>query len=289
MPLTAFLDLSDEYRQTSILIKLQCWFWIIYLGMSLRKYWWKDFFNEIYLITDARSVLNPALTRQETCLLETVLDLDKDDRILDLCGGHGRHSLELARRGYRDLTVLDYSKYLIRLGASLAKEAGRKIRFKCCDARFSGLKAEDYSVIFIMANSFGYFLEERENLRILKETHRLLKKGGRLLLDLTNPDYIRSNLKPFSWHEANKDVIVYRKRDIKGDIIRAREIVISKKKGLLRDGYYCERIYNKDKITSLLKKAGFRNLSIKNNISLHKKKKDYGFLTSRMIVTATKP
>lgn len=256
--------------------------------MSIKKDWWRNFFNEVYLITDARSVLNPTLTRQEAGLLETVLDLDKDDKILDLCGGHGRHSLELARRGYRNLTVLDHSDYLIRLGRGMAKEAGRKIKFKCCDARFSGLKTGDYSVIFIMSNSFGYFLDERENLRILKEGHRLLKRGGRLLLDLTNPDYIRSNLRPFSWHEANKDVIVCRKRELKGNIIRAREIVISKKKGLLRDGYYCERIYNKDRITRLLKGVGFKDLSIKKNISLHKKKKDYGFLTSRMIVTATK-
>lgn len=256
--------------------------------MNPKNDWWKYFFNEIYLITDARSVCNPTLTRKETDFLEDILDLEKDDRILDLCGGHGRHSLELARRGYRDLTVLDHSSYLIRLARKLARRQGRRIRFKCCDARFSGLKDEDYSIIFIMANSFGYFLDEGENKRILKEAHRLLKKGGKLLLDLTDPDYIKNNLKPISWHEADKDIVVCRKRKLKRNIIRAREIVISKKRGLLRDGYYCERIYNKDKIARILKSVGFKNLSIKKKISLRKDKKEYGFLTSRMIVTAEK-
>lgn len=256
--------------------------------MRIKKEWWKDFFNQIYLITDARSVCNTTLTRKETDLLEKILDLGKNDRILDLCGGQGRHSLELARRGYRDLTVLDFSDYLIRLGRRRAKEEGLDIKFLRGDARFSGLKNNDYSVVFIMANSFGYFPDERENLRILKEMHRLLKRGGKLLLDLTDPDYVRSNLKPLSWHEATKDVIVCRKRELKGDIIKVREIVLSKKRGLLRDGFYCERIYDKDKITHFLKNTGFRNVLVKKNISVHKNRKDYDLMTSRMIVTAEK-
>lgn len=256
--------------------------------MQIKEDWWKDYFNEIYMITDARSVRNSALTRQETDLLEKVLGLDKNDKILDLCGGYGRHSLELARRGYQNLAVLDFSKYLIKLGKEMAAKAGLRIKFLCRDARYSELKNNDYSVVFVMANSFGYFPDERENLRILREMHRLLQTGGKVLLDLTDPDYARNHLKSLSSHQANKDIIVLRERKLQGNIIKAREIVVSKKRGLLRDGFYCERIYNKDRITRLLKKAGFKNLSIKKDLSLHKQKKDYGLMTSRMFVTAVK-
>lgn len=256
--------------------------------MKVKKDWWKDFFNEIYLITDARSVCNNTLTRQEVDLIEAVLDLDKNDKILDLCGGYGRHSLELAKRGHRNLTVLDFSNYLIKLGKKMAKQAGLNIKFLCRDARYSGLKNDDYSIVLLMANSFGYFPDERENLRVLKEIRRLLQRGGKVLLDLTDPDYARQHLKPLSWHQADKDIIVCRKRKLRGDIIKAREIVVSKKRGLLRDGFYCERIYNEDKIARLLKAAGFKNLSIKKNLALHKKKKDYGLMSSRMFVTTVK-
>lgn len=256
--------------------------------MKVKKDWWKDFFNEIYLITDARSVCDEALTCREADLLEEALDLRKDDRILDLCGGHGRHSLELARRGYRDITVLDFSRFLVKLGKRIAKERGYDIKFICDDARSSMLKEKSYSAAFIMANSFGYFQNERENRKVLRESCRLLKSGGKLLLDLSSPDYIKKNLKPFSWHEASEDIIVCRQRELKDNIIKAREIVISKKKGLLRDGYYCERLYDEDKIKGLLEETGFGNLSVKKNISLHNVKRDYGFLTSRMIVTASK-
>ncbi len=257
--------------------------------MRVKKDWWKGFFNDIYLITDARSVCDRTLTRREVDLVEEILDPDKGDRILDLCGGHGRHSLELAKRGYSDLTVLDYSGYLIKMGKRMAKKAGVNIKFICEDARSTRLKMDHYSNVLIMANSFGYFPDDKENIRLLREARRLLKSGGKILLDLTDPNYTKKGLKPITWHEANKDIVVCRRREIKGDIIKAREVVMSRKNGLLRDGCYCERIYDRGKIRALLEKAGFKGISFKNRVSLHKKKKDYGFLTSRMIVTAVKP
>ena len=64
-------------------------------------------FDETYLITDARSVCDEHLTCKEVDLLKHVLGLEKSFSILDLCGGQGRHSLELSRRGFQDVTVLD--------------------------------------------------------------------------------------------------------------------------------------------------------------------------------------
>ena len=257
--------------------------------MKITKNWWKNFFNNVYLITDSRSVCNNKLTRKEVTLIEKILRPGENDKILDLCGGQGRHALELARRGYENITVLDYSHYLTRLGRESAKKDKLKIRFLKRDARSTGLKGNDYSSVFVMANSFGYFPDEKENLKILKESYRLLKKGGTLLLDLADPTHVRNNLKPFSWHEANKDIIVCRRRELQGNVIKVREIVLSKKDGLLRDGFYCERIYNKNSIKRSFLKAGFRNISVKSNLSLHGTTKDYGLLTSRMFVTGKKP
>lgn len=256
--------------------------------IKVKRDWWKDFFNHIYLITDARSVGDNRLTCREVDLLEKTLHLSKTDRILDLFGGQGRHSIELTKRGYRDLSVLDYSDYLIMLGKRLARKLNLRIDFYQGDARSTGLKSSDYSVIIVMANSFGYFADEKENLKVLKEINRLLKTKGRLLLDLANSEHVKSNLKPISWHRIGDDVDVFRKRDINKNLIKTREIAISKKKGLLRDGCYCERLYSKARITQLLKKAGFKNIKIKDNLTLHKKGQDYGLLTSRMIVTAAK-
>ena len=48
--------------------------------------WWKTLFDEVYLITDARSVCDEQLTSREVDFLVHTLDLKKSWPILDLCG-----------------------------------------------------------------------------------------------------------------------------------------------------------------------------------------------------------
>ncbi|WP_455367216.1 class I SAM-dependent methyltransferase [[Eubacterium] cellulosolvens] len=255
--------------------------------IKVKRDWWKDFFNHIYLITDSRSVCDPDLTAREVDVLEETLHLNKNDHILDLFGGQGRHSIELAKRGYQNLTVFDYSVYLITLGKKLARQENLKIKFVKGDSRTTGLKSGHYSNVIIMGNSFGYFPEERENLKVLKEAHRLLRTQGKLFIDMTDPEYVKKNLNPTSWHKI-KDTYILRKREIKNNIIKSKEIVISQKDGLLRDESYCIRFYSQERIRQLLKKVGFRNILIQDKTSLHRKKLDYGLVTTRMFVQATK-
>jgi D-alanine-D-alanine ligase len=68
--------------------------------------WWRSIFDEVYLQTDARSILDEDLTRAEVDAVIQALDLGREEAILDLCGGQGRHALEMARRGYRHQTPL---------------------------------------------------------------------------------------------------------------------------------------------------------------------------------------
>ena len=76
--------------------------------------WWKNIFNSIYLKTDADVVNDNDITKNEIDLFIKILSLSKQDRILDLCCGHGRHSIELAGRGYMNVEGLDRSHYLIQ-------------------------------------------------------------------------------------------------------------------------------------------------------------------------------
>lgn len=248
--------------------------------------WWKTLFDEIYLITDSRSVCDNELTCREVDFLEQVLKLEKSLPILDLCGGQGRHSLELSRRGFKDVTVLDYSNFLINLGRERAQREGLKTIFIQRDARDTGLPDQRHQFIIIMANSFGYFIDEREDEKILREAFRLLISGGSLLLDLTNKEYAIKNFSPQSWHEANEEIVVCRQRTLEKDIIFGREMVISKIKGLIRDEKYCTRLYSPGKISYFLRSVGFSSITIQKDFVSHKKKGDYGCMTNRMIVTA---
>ncbi|MBW1801184.1 MAG: class I SAM-dependent methyltransferase [Deltaproteobacteria bacterium] len=250
--------------------------------------WWKTLFHDVYLITDARSVCDHTLTSREVDFIEEILKPDKSWPVLDLCGGQGRHALELSRRGFQNVTVLDYSEYLIHSGQKTARDEGLNMYFVKKDARYTGLPAGSFRVILLMASSFGYFIEENENEKILREVSRLLMRDGVFLLDIPNRELVVKNFVPRSWHEANEDVVVCRDRQLEGDIIYSREMVLSKKRGLIRDKCYCTRLYTDEKMMSLLKTAGFHSVNIHTGFVSHDMEGDYGCLANRMIVIAKK-
>jgi D-alanine-D-alanine ligase len=256
--------------------------------IKVNQNWWKDIFDEIYLLTDSRSVCNEELTRQEVDFIEKTLNLQKTSPILDLCGGQGRHSLELSKRGYKSVTVLDYSQYLIDLGCEKATKENLNTIFIRQDARKTGLPSEKFRYIVIMASSFGYFSDDEENKKILREVYRLLMRGGTLLLDLPDRDYCIQNFKPFSTHSLDHDIIINRERELKHDIICSREIVRSEKNGCIRDATYCIRLYSLEKITSLLHSEGFSSVSCRKDFMNRETGGDYGCMTNRMVVTASK-
>jgi len=250
--------------------------------------WWKTLFDETYLITDARSVCDEGLTCREVDFLEQALKLEQSWPILDLCGGQGRHSLELSRRGFQDLTVLDYSRVLVDLGTERAQKEGLNTLFVWKDARDTGLPAQMFKTIIVMASSFGYFVDEDENEKILHEAFRLLMPKGSLFLDLPDREYVFKNLSPQCWHEANEEIVVCRQRRMDEDIMCCREMVISKIKGLIRDTTYCTRLYSPEKITALLRSAGFASITVQRDFVSHGEKADYGVMTNRMVVIAGK-
>ena len=250
--------------------------------------WWKQIFDETYLITDARSVGDEQLTSKEVDFLEQVLELDRSWSILDLCGGQGRHSLELSRRGFQDVTVLDYSKVLINVGKERAEKEGLNTRFIRRDARDTKLPDARFRIIITMASSFGYFVEKGENEKILREACRLLQPLGKLLLDLPDRTHVHDNFVPQSWHEADEDVVVCRQRRMVQEALYCREMVISKTKGLVRDETYVINLYGPETIKAMLKSAGFGGVTIRKDVPTHEKNEDYGTMTNRMIVIAQK-
>jgi D-alanine-D-alanine ligase len=250
--------------------------------------WWKDLFDEVYLITDARSVCDDTLTCREVDFLEETLLCDKSSPLLDMCGGQGRHSLELSRRGFENVTVLDYSEYLIEMGKRRAEAEGLTTEFVRCDARNTDLPGESFKFIIVMGSSFGYFENEDENRRILSESFRLLMPEGALLLDLPNREHVLKNFTPTSEHRVNGDISVKRERMLGDDFIFSREIVNSAKDGCIRDQTYLTRLYSPEKITKMMHSVGFSSVTCEKDFMDRTGKGDYGSMTNRMVVTATK-
>jgi D-alanine-D-alanine ligase len=251
--------------------------------------WWQQIFDETYLVTDARTVCCPETTASEVDRVVELLGLNFDDRILDLCGGHGRHAIELNRRGYKRISVVDYSEVLLRAGVKDAAKMNCQVNFCRGDACEVGLADDIFDVVLVMGNSFGYFAQDSYNQKILLEIYRVLRPGGKLLLDLADSDYVRQQFKPNSWHEANEDIVVCRHRNLGDHGIVAREMVLSKERGLVRDATYFARLFGHDELEALLSDSGFQEIDRGATLVSQPKADDYGLLTQRMMVTAGKP
>jgi len=251
--------------------------------------WWRNIFNSLYLKTDGDVVEDQKITNEEIDLFIPILKISSEDRILDLCCGQGRHSLELVRRGFKNIEGLDRSHYLIQRAKNQAKKEELYIRFREGDARKLPYPPDTFDVVMILGNSFGYFETIEDDLRILKEVFRVLKPWGRLLVDVTDGEYLRGNYRSRSWEWIDKRLFVCRERSLSLDEQRliSREVITHVEKGVIADQFYAERLYSKDFLHQILKTAGFHNIIFHNEFSPDSKRnQDLGMMERRLIVSS---
>jgi len=259
------------------------------LEEHVRPEWWQSIFNSLYLKTDGDVVDNENITRQEVNLFSHILKLSPQDRILDLCCGQGRHSLELARRGFKYVEGLDRSHYLIQRAKLSAKKKGLNIRFREGDARKLPYSPDTFDTVMILGNSFGYFEIIQDDLRVLKEVFKILKPWGRLIVDVSDGNYLREYFQPRSWEWIDKKRFVCRERSLSldGQRLILREVVTHIEKGVIADQFYAERLYTKESLKKLLQTVGFGNVTCHGEFSpISQRNQDLGLMEQRIIVTA---
>jgi D-alanine-D-alanine ligase len=262
---------------------------VVNLEEHVRPDWWRSIFNPLYLKTDADVVDDLSITRSEVDLFSNILKISSEDKILDLCCGQGRHSLELARRGFQNVEGLDRSHYLIQKAKSQNKREVLNVKFREGDARKLNYPADTFDVVMLLGNSFGYFETIQDDLRVLKEIFRVLKPQGRLLIDVADGGYLRKNFQPRSWEWIDKRYFVCRERSLSLDKQRliSREVINHVEKGVIADQFYAERLYTQKSMNELLKKAGFSDISMHGEISPDSQRnQDLGMMERRIITTA---
>jgi len=262
------------------------------LEAHLPENWWAQLFNAIYVKTDGDVVENAQNSERDVDLIIELTGIQPDYRILDLCCGQGRHSIELARRGFRHVTGIDRSRYLIRLARKRAEQAGLSVTFREGDARNPRLPDDRLDCVMLMGNSFGYFANPDDDVRVLQAVGRCLSSSGIILLDITEGDWIREHFDPRSWEWVDGHHFVCRERSLSSDNDRliSREVVVHDERGVLADQLYAERLYSRERITEVLHAAGFRDVRYHGTQgSLSDRDQDLGMMARRMFLTATAP
>ena len=258
------------------------------LEEHVRSDWWRGIFNSLYLKTDADVVDDQNITRQEIDLITGAIKFQPDDKILDLCCGQGRHSLEMARRGLKNVEGLDRSHYLIQRAKTIARREHLGVKFREGDARKLPYPADSFDVVVILGNSFGYFETVQDDLRVLKEVCRVLKPWGKLLVDVADGDYLRKNFQARSWEWIDKKHFVCRERSLSvdGQRLISREVITEVEKGVLADQFYAERLYTQESLSKLIKEAGFAEAVFHSSLSPNSQRnQDLGMMEQRIILS----
>lgn len=172
--------------------------------MRGRREWWRDVFDRpTFLELYERADVERAATQvAQVCRL---LDLHPPARVLDVCSGYGRHSVELARRGF-DVVGVDVSEVQVRRAAARAAAVGSKVAFVVGDARALPV-AGPFDAAINMFLSFGYFATDAESQAMLGEVARVLRRGGRLLIDFWNREQEIRNFQPVVLDRRDDDIL----------------------------------------------------------------------------------
>jgi ubiquinone/menaquinone biosynthesis C-methylase UbiE len=217
--------------------------------------WYKTFFGEDYL--HIYDFLTPERTEREVEGIINLLALPPGSSILDLCCGHGRHAIALAKRGYQ-VTGQDLSEVFLRHAQAEADAQGMQVRLVQSDMRNIPFENEFDAVINIFT-AFGYLENEEEDQKVLQQVYKALKSDGLFLLETMQRESLIRNFAPNEIARHADGLIVLEERNF--DLLTSRcnvQVTMLHPDGQ-RTGYnHAVRIYTLTELVRMLAAAGLQ-------------------------------
>ncbi|MGA1825700.1 MAG: class I SAM-dependent methyltransferase [bacterium] len=220
--------------------------------------WYKKSFGLTYL--ELYSHRDKKEAQRDIERLVRFLTIPKDECLLDLCCGAGRHLLALHKIGFRRLIGLDLSKELLHSAQrELSKAGAHHIKLLCKDMR--EIPFQNYfGAIFSLFTSFGYFENDEENQKVISRVRQALRPKGIFVLDYLNKEYGVKNLVAEDVKKL-KDRHIKNTRRLSNDKKRIeKKISIFKENGEEQIFYESVRLYGAKELENILHVCGFRNI-----------------------------
>ena len=220
--------------------------------MNIKKDWGKDFFSGLWL--EFQPEIKPdETTIKEADFLVKALNLRDGARVLDVPCGLGRLSIELAKRGY-NLTGVDKTHRFIETAKEKARKGKIRIDFYEKDMRDLPFDC-NFDAVFCFWGSFGYF-DEKGDIDFLEAVNRVLKPGGKFLLDIVVAESILPRFMAKDWMKSG-DMIIINNREWNHETSCVDEewTLIKGEKREVK--YSAVRIYTYREMVKLLESTGF--------------------------------
>lgn len=236
--------------------------------------WFADWFNSKYY-----HILYQNRDDKEAEQFLSILQkfFKKEDQILDIACGSGRHTIHLNNLGY-NTTGIDLSEESI---TSAKQKSNNKITFDVWDMR-KLYKKEHFDVVLNLFTSFGYFDSEKEDLETIQTISKNLKNEGILILDFFNSKKIISNLVEYEQIKLSGITFKINRKIEEGFILKNIQFTDNEKKF-----EFTEKV-KALKLSDFTKLLNFAQLEITNIFGDYKLNKYEPIDSDRLIIVAKK-
>ncbi len=217
---------------------------------------WETFFPTLF--SSRRWEAAPA---EIDSLLE-LTDLEPGAHVLDLCCGPGRHSLELARRGFRVTGVDRTASYLGAARQKVAEES-LEIEFVQEDMR-RFVRPGAFDAALNLFTSFGYFEDPADDLQVAKNLYASLKPGGKLVIEMMGKEVLARIFqeRDWAWLDEEEGVIMLQERKLSQGWGWIENTWILLRGTDRKTSTISHRLYAGTEMASLLRQAGFASVTL---------------------------
>jgi len=211
----------------------------------------------------------------------SLLDIKPGIHILDLGCGVGRHSLELARRGF-NVTGVDRTERYLEQASEKAVKEGLNVEFIQEDMR-TFCQPNAFDSVISLFTSFGYFEDPEEDRQVVMNVYRSLKSGGVFLIDIMGKEVLARIFRERDWREEN-GVLILEERKLIGnwELIESRWIIIKDNKRT--ELKFTSRPYSAVELVSLLTGCGFTQVDMFGDLA----GSPYDHMARRLVAVAHK-
>ncbi|WP_169542189.1 class I SAM-dependent methyltransferase [Solirubrobacter soli] len=156
---------------------------------------WDDFFGEFYLRAYVHDEMD-AQAAGDALAVARLAGVEPGADVIDVPCGYGRHTIALARAGYRVVGV-DRSQTLLD---EARRRAGHERWPKLIRADYRELPMPDasFDAAFNLYTSLGY-LGDEEDTKVLAQIRRVLRPGGKLVLETMHRDRLVTGWQEKDW------------------------------------------------------------------------------------------
>ena len=225
------------------------------------KQWYEELFENYAMKYDSELFVQGTIG--ECDFIENEIGYNKESRILDIGCGTGRHSIELAKRGYT-VVGIDLSESQLKRAKEKASEQNLQIDFQKHDARNLPFMHEFDLIIMICEGAFSLMETDEMNFQILRNAANALLPKGKLIFTTLNglfplfhsvKDFLDSKTKEGNakCDSLSFDLMTFRERStvyVEDDLGNKKELQCN------------ERYYAPSEITWLLKTLDFKTVDI---------------------------